>query len=320
MSRARTTVMAEKSLEAALAAIESYNKPDARYREESFVVLMVNAWELLIKAKLIKDSGNKLSAIYINENLSGKRPKYKLSRSGNKMTIDVLRCINLAIVDEKLRAQLLILVELRNDSIHFFTPTAKLRTKIFEVGVATLRSYARVQKSWFGIDIQKYNWYIIPVSFMHIDNSTIHVDGSDPKEIERVLALIGEAETKYPSNTRNRHNISLNVDLKVRQSKKVDSASVRFDKEGHVSVRRDAEDIFQGKYPWSYKDDLVPRLKGRYKETLFNKRFWGLLKECRSNVQYCGTRYLNPKSKKTPQHFYSPAALDFFDNHYSLVD
>ncbi len=45
----------DKSIAAALAAIEVYNKPHFRYREESFVVLLVNAWELLLKAKLLKD-------------------------------------------------------------------------------------------------------------------------------------------------------------------------------------------------------------------------------------------------------------------------
>ena len=41
----------EKSLGAALSAIEVYNKPDFRHREECFVILLVNAWELLLKAK-----------------------------------------------------------------------------------------------------------------------------------------------------------------------------------------------------------------------------------------------------------------------------
>lgn len=39
----------DKSVGAALSAIEIYNKPDFKYREETFAILMINAWELLLK-------------------------------------------------------------------------------------------------------------------------------------------------------------------------------------------------------------------------------------------------------------------------------
>ena len=42
---------AQKSISAAISAIEIYNKPDFSFREEAFSLLMVNAWELLLKAK-----------------------------------------------------------------------------------------------------------------------------------------------------------------------------------------------------------------------------------------------------------------------------
>ena len=42
----------EKSLNAALSALEIYNKPNCNYREENFCILMINAFELLfISAK-----------------------------------------------------------------------------------------------------------------------------------------------------------------------------------------------------------------------------------------------------------------------------
>jgi hypothetical protein len=42
--------LSEKSILAAVAAIEIYNKPDFHYREEAFALLATNAWELLLKA------------------------------------------------------------------------------------------------------------------------------------------------------------------------------------------------------------------------------------------------------------------------------
>ena len=39
---------------AMLAAIEIYNKPAFQYRDECFVILLLNAWELLLKAIVSK--------------------------------------------------------------------------------------------------------------------------------------------------------------------------------------------------------------------------------------------------------------------------
>jgi hypothetical protein len=47
--------LAQKSVQAAISAIEIYNKPNFSYREEAFALLMTNAWELLLKAKWLLD-------------------------------------------------------------------------------------------------------------------------------------------------------------------------------------------------------------------------------------------------------------------------
>ena len=41
-----------------ISAIEIYNKPSFAYREEAFTILALNAWELLIKAKLLSVNNN----------------------------------------------------------------------------------------------------------------------------------------------------------------------------------------------------------------------------------------------------------------------
>ena len=49
----------DKSISSMLSAIEIYNKPDFKYREETFAILSVNSWELLFKAKLFKQNNYK---------------------------------------------------------------------------------------------------------------------------------------------------------------------------------------------------------------------------------------------------------------------
>ena len=52
----------EKSKECFTMAIEIYNKPTIKYRVEGFSLFICNAWELMLKAYLIKRDG--MSSIY----------------------------------------------------------------------------------------------------------------------------------------------------------------------------------------------------------------------------------------------------------------
>ncbi len=54
--------MIDKSIESFLLGIEIYNKPTIKYRTESFAFHICNAWELMLKAHLIKTQG--LKSIY----------------------------------------------------------------------------------------------------------------------------------------------------------------------------------------------------------------------------------------------------------------
>lgn len=58
MRKPRYMALVDKSIQACIAAIEIYNKPEFRYREEAFSILMLNAWELLLKARILKENKN----------------------------------------------------------------------------------------------------------------------------------------------------------------------------------------------------------------------------------------------------------------------
>lgn len=55
-----------KSQEAFIVAIELYNKPTIKYRVEGFSFFICNAWELMLKAYMIKKDGN--NSIYYKDN------------------------------------------------------------------------------------------------------------------------------------------------------------------------------------------------------------------------------------------------------------
>lgn len=97
----------DKAKEAFIMAIEIYNKPSIRYRLEGFSFFICNAWELMLKAHLVKTKGE--SAIYYPD---------KPNR-----TISLENCVQRIFTNAKspLRMNLLKIIDLRNTSTHFIT-------------------------------------------------------------------------------------------------------------------------------------------------------------------------------------------------------
>lgn len=97
----------EKAQEAFILAIEIYNKPTIRYRVEGFSFFICNAWELMLKAYLLKTQGE--DSIYHKDN--------------QDRTISLENCIRLIFTNDKdpLRINLEKIIELRNTSTHFIT-------------------------------------------------------------------------------------------------------------------------------------------------------------------------------------------------------
>jgi len=95
-----------KSKEAFLLAIENFNKPTIVYRLESFAYLICNAWELMLKAHMIKTKG--MQSIY-----------YK----NTNRTLSLEKCIEKVFTNKKdpQRLNLEKIIELRNTSTHFIT-------------------------------------------------------------------------------------------------------------------------------------------------------------------------------------------------------
>ena len=97
----------DKSKESFAMAIELYNKPTIKYRVEGFSLFVCNAWELMLKAYLLKTKGPE--SIYYKDN--------------KNRTISLENAIKEVFTNNKdpLRINLEKIVELRNTSTHFIT-------------------------------------------------------------------------------------------------------------------------------------------------------------------------------------------------------
>ncbi len=303
--------LVEKSVQAALAAIEIYNKPDFRYREETFAILLINAWEILLKAKVLKDGLERMEALYLpDKNNPGDFIK---SRSGNYRTLTIGKAINALNLDQTLKANLFILVELRDNAIHFRNDSPILNTKLLEVGTSSLLSYLEICKEWFKKDLSQYNFYVMPMSFFHPHELQSYSVNSDSVQNQNLLRYIGKKEKEFPHDPLSQHSISLRLETKFVKSKMQIDPN---DPEA-ISVIVDEEDAFTKTYIWGCKEHLIPALKKRYSDFKVNPQFWSLLKGLKENPKFCRARYLNTKTKKgMKQEWYNPNVVHEIDKHY----
>ena len=97
----------DKSKESFSLAIELYNRPTLKYHAEACSIFLCNAWELMLKAYLIKTQG--ISSIYFKDN--------------PERTISLDDCLSKIFTNDKapLRVNMRELIDFRNTNTHFVT-------------------------------------------------------------------------------------------------------------------------------------------------------------------------------------------------------
>jgi Protein of unknown function (DUF3644)/EC042_2821-lke REase len=176
------------SLAAALSSIEIYNKPDFKYREEIFTILIINAWELLLKAKILRDADDNVESLYIPLAQGG----YKLSRNGTPLTIEINGAMNKVGLAQTVADNIKVMVEIRDSAVHFYHDSS-LNYLLYTLGVASLQNYQKLMNIWFSKSLLDYNFYILPLGFTYNFKSLSSLELS--KEPEAISNLI-----KYVTN------------------------------------------------------------------------------------------------------------------------
>lgn len=326
--KSRSRLMLEKSIAAMLSAIEIYNKPDFRYREDTFSVLCINSWELLLKAKVLNLASNNPASIYVHEYRtlkSGAKSKVrrrKINRAGNPMSISLFQAYRIieqeygVKIEKSVYDNLEALTEIRDNAIHFVNDDFHLAVKIQELGSASLRNYFHLATSWFGDVLSEYNFYLMPLSFFRsIDQaSAVSLNASERK----VLNYIKNAEQKYDDESElGPYNLTLRIDMKFHKGKSDSAFPVQIVNDPNATAVRIAEEDITEKYPWDYKV-LSTRLSKRYKDFKMNSKYHRLRKALEKNKKFAYERLLNPANAKGGRKiFYNPNIQKEFDKHYT---
>lgn len=324
--RSRARQMLDKSISAMLAAIEVYNKPTFEYREEAYSILAVNAWELLLKARILQIDNNKIASIidYEKRQLGYGRLSTKLykkkNRTGNDTSIGLFKaCDRLAndyadTINPVVRKNLEALTEIRDNAVHFLNKEFELRKKVHEVGTANLKNYVNIVRQWFGVGLSDFKLFLMPIAFLRDIGSAEGVMLNT--EERNLLEYIKELENEVDDDVTNDFNLSLNIGIRIRRVSEAAGAEVVIsDKPDAIPVKLEEEDI-RAKYPWDY-GILSKRLQDRYSDFKLAQKYHDIRKKLEQDAKLCNTRYLDPGNPNSAtKKFYNSNIIREFDKHY----
>jgi len=211
---------------------------------------------------------------------------------------------------ERLKENLGLLIEIRDNAIHFMNDSKLFEKKFLEIGTSSLKSYVNMVNKWFDYNLSQYNFYLMPISFFHNHEMQSFSINKEDKQHQNLLKFIAAKEKSFPSDETQEHNISLILETKWVKSKSVDtltSLKYALDDPNAISYKVDSEEEFRNKYPWNWTDHLMPQLKKRYTNLKFDQKFNRLKSKLTKDEKLSKERPLDwNKPSGTKKRFYSP--------------
>ena len=324
--KSRSKELLDRAIAATVAAIEIYNKPDFPYRSETFCILAINGWELLLKARWLKENGNNIRSLYVMEtrtNKNGtksKRQSVKLTRSNNPYTLglDYLskKLAEQKLLDQKAADNIEALLELRDSSVHFYYQSrTDLAVLLQEIGAASLKNFVQAVKEWFARDLSNSNFYLMPLSFldMPLQSDAIFLKKREERNFWDYLQQL-EAKTDKSNSD---YQVTANIGVNFVRSKAKDAMKVQVTSDPNATKVYMTEEQIRDKYPWDYKQ-LTDRCRQRYSNFKSDSEYHSLRMSLYGDERYCHVRYLDPGNLNSSKKWlFNPNILKEFDRHYS---
>lgn len=302
----------KNSIAAYFAAIEIHNKPNFFYRYETTTLLLMNAWELVLKAFVKKYI--KTRSIYTKERYTISIDK---AISYTEEYINTIEPKSFSAIKENL----LIIEDYRNNIVHYYNE--QLEPYIFMLTAKAALNYVDFLKKYFSKDIlAEDGLFILPLGFklpfkpedFLSKKATSYVSSPESKEfINSIIRIIGDLEKEGIEDT-----IVVGFDIYLENVKRLNNsdlliaitseneADAKFSKVTRYQLTNDAnaqkvslsDDEIIKIYPLTYKD-VCERCKTEIAEFKQNNEFNKILAELKNNSLFTHTRRLNPQSKKS---------------------
>lgn len=213
--------LVEKSVEGYILALETINRLSIKYRVETFCYLICNAWELLLKAKILVDANNDRNAIYRGKKRRGER------RESLSLRESLDRVIPNKSAPERRNIERI--ADLRDESVHLVL--GGVPTDVLCLFQACVLNYHRRLSSWFGISLSDR----VPVGMMSLvyDLEPQQGDVIDKRFRRELGREAAEYLTRYCAEIKNEFDklerpveFSIGIEYRLALTKNHDNADI----------------------------------------------------------------------------------------------
>lgn len=321
--KSRSKEMLDRAKAAMVAAVEIYNKPGFSYRAETFVILAINGWELLLKAKCLLDHDNRPNCLYVYETrevASGKKGKKKYikrTEAKNPFTHGLghlgAKACEKHILNPLAWNNIKAIQEIRDSAVHFYNQDLTFRVRLQEIGAACVKNFTAAVQEWFGENLSEFNLYLMPLAFVDLPDQ---LDGivlnAEEKNLLRYLNDLDSSHNQPDSN----YSVTINVEIKFTRSKAKNALQTQIVNDSNAQAVRLTEEQVRERYPWGYQT-LTNKCKEKFTDFKVDSAYHEQRKKLQSDVRFGTTRFLDPEKpegqKKT---FFNPNIMKEFEKIY----
>lgn len=278
------------SKSALLAAIEIYNKPRIEYRDECFVILLLNAWELLLKAILSKHG----TSIFYRKQ---RKEAYKtLSLDDALLTAEKFFPSSMAPLP--IRRNIDLLSTFRDNAVHFYNQDG-FSILIYGLAQTSIVNYKDLLSAIFGQDLSnEINWSLLPLGISPPMDPIEYISGKHLPDtpasaaVRQFLKELKQAADEVQKAGKDTGRLLTVFNVKLESTKKVAKADVLVgvgkagDIEGPLTVVKTVDPNVT--HPLRQKDivEKIDTIHGiKFTPYVFNTVAWKY--DLRSKPQYC---------------------------------
>jgi hypothetical protein len=305
-----------------ISAIEVYNKPSFKYREETFAVLAINAWELLAKAKWLAENKNDIKTLYVMEykqksdGTKSNIATVRLTQSGNPLTFGI-RYVTAKLreqghLTEAACANLDALIDMRDSAVHFYNTNTQFARILQEVGCATVKNFVIACDKWFGVTLEEFNFYLMPIAFL-TGQERMEAIRLNPSE-RKVTDFIGYLDKNV--DKAGDFSIAVSLSIKFDKSSDVEALKVRLSNDKDAMPVQLSDEQLRDRYPYVFRT-LTQALKDRYLDFAVSPKYHKLRETLKEDTKYSYPRSLDPGNPRSPKTlWFSKSVFTVFDKHY----
>ena len=207
---------------ALVAAIEIYNKPSFHYRDECTTILLLNSWELLLKALLSK---NKKSVFYTKKRNQPYRTltwQDAMSKGADYFPSEVPH--------HPIRKNLDLLSIYRDNAVHFYN-ASDFGVVLYALAQTSIMNLRDLLHHSFGVDIEDtVNWRLLPIGIRPPIDAVSYITGSSSAKktgaVRQFLSELARSTEEIIESNGDTGRLLTIFDVKLESIKKIGDADV----------------------------------------------------------------------------------------------